>query len=584
MRDKKKNRIKIWKEIRPHLKRNEKSIFGLITLKVFLLLVGLSTPLLFKLLIDNVMIKREFNLLKWICLGYVILFGFESIILTIQKIVSNRVYNKFTFNIRLQLWTNFIKMPFNLFEKYKTGDLKNRIDTDVDVFEKFIGQQVIEYIFFWLVAICNGIILLVINVKLALFGFVMVPLSFWMTKWLGKGAKKTAEQFRETWGKYENWLQECFQGWKEIKALAIEKRQVKMFTIYWHSLSKQFFMRQMYWYGNRTFIGIKDFFITRMNLYFLGGLLIFAGELTIGSLLVFMKYYEQFFKGIGSINNLDMELHTERPSLDKVLDILDKSDDLAIEYKANEKNIDEIEFKGVSFKYTDDQDHILKNFDYKISKGETIALVGRSGSGKTTVIKLLLGLYQPDEGKILFNGKDIRDINPSCLHKNIGVVMQDSEFFNMTIKENLLMVKPSATDDEIKEACKKAYISEFIEGLQEGYLTLIGEKGIKLSGGQKQRLAIARVWLANPDVLIFDEATSSLDHDSEKIVHNAIQDFAKRKTLIIVAHRLSSILLADRVILIDDGVIIGEGTHRELLQDHSIYKALFENQYVGMVV
>lgn len=572
-------RNNIYSGVRLYISKFKIKILTLGAFKVFLLLLGLVSPLFFKLLVDNVMVKTQLNMLKWVCLGYIAIYILESLVLLGQRITSNHVFNKISFDTRYKLWRTYTNASITFFKKNNTGDLKNRIDTDVDTFEKFINQQLIDYLYNWGLVGVSGIVLTVINWKLALFGFLMVPVSFWMTKWLGKGVKRSSEEYRNIWGKYENWMQSSIQGWKEVKALVIEKNENRVFTQYWHKLCKQFFKRQMYWYGNRSFIALKDFFITRMNLYFIGGLLIFSGELTIGSLLVFMKYYEQFFGGIGSINNLDMQLSNDAPAIERVLEILevpiDSNDGLIRKVMLTGS----IEFSNVSFKYNESQGNVLNKISFKINPKERIAIVGKSGCGKTTLIKLILGLHKPQAGNILVDGYDINNVNSICLHQNIGVVMQDSILFNLSIRDNLLLAKPSATDEQMREACKMAYIDEFIESLPDKYKTVIGEKGVKLSGGQKQRLAIARVLLANPNIVIFDEATSSLDHESEKMIHKAIDNISMGKTVIIIAHRLSSVVSADRVIVLENGSIAGDGHHSKLIGVNAAYDLLFKRQY-----
>lgn len=576
------NRSIIWREIRPFFQHGaKKHLVGLGVGKVGLLVTGFLIPYLFKLLVDQVMLQRKIELLHWVCLGFFGLFLVESGILLQQKRVANRLFTRLTFDIRIRLWQIYMRMPVSVRDRFNAGDLKNRIDTDVEGFERFVDQQVIEYIFNWAVACVNGVVLLWISWKLAVFGFVMVPLSFWMTKWLGGGLRKRTEAYRKVWGQYEGWLQETIQGWKEVKALGIEKSQERIFTRYWHDLSNQFFVRQMYWWGNRTFIAMKDFFITRMNLYFLGGLLIFHGELTIGGLLVFMKYYEKFFGGIGKINDLDLQLATDRPGLDRVLEVLHEPMQPG-GVRPTEGGVEEIMLCDLSFQYPQGAEEALQGVNLQIRGGECVALVGRSGCGKSTLVKLILGMYADYRGECRFNGYEVRELDTQWLHRRVGVVMQDSVLFNLSIAENLRLAKPSATDEELREACQKAYIHEFIAKLPEGYGTLIGEKGIKLSGGQRQRMAIARLLLMDVDVVIFDEATSSLDHESEKAIHQAIRMLMKEKTVIIVAHRLSSILLAERVVVLDAGRVVGMGRHSELLGHNAVYDALFGKQYEGV--
>lgn len=405
----------------------------------------------------------------------------------------------------------------------------------------------------------------------------MIPLSFLLTKVLAKKSKKVSSNFREAWGEYEGYIHETIQNFREIKALNAENVHEKKFTKYWDDLSDLFVKRQIYWYLNRGFIAFKDFFVTKMNLYFIGGLLIFSGEMTVGSLLVFMLYYEKLFSNIGDINNLDIKIQQDVPAIKKVMEILDIKLSSRKKHKLGKIEGD-IKFENVSFSYNE-EDITLKNINVSISNKENVAVVGKSGSGKSTLSKLLLNIYEPQTGKITINNMELNKYDRASLHKKIGIVSQDPYMFNLTIRENLLLANPNANDEELLDACKKAYIDDFIGALQNGLDTIIGERGIKLSGGQKQRLAIARTLLSNTDIIIFDEATSALDYESEKMIHKTIEDLYKEKTIIIIAHRLSSILLADKVVVMDNGKIVGDGKSDELLGNNEFYYRLFKEQY-----
>ena len=574
-----KYRMEIFNEVKTYLKPLKGSIWTLVIVKLLLVIVSLITPFFFKLLIDEVMIKGQLGTLKLVCLLYGIAFVISTLLLSAQRIIGNRVYKKFSFNIRYKLWRIYMKMPQDIYSRYSTGDLKNRVENDAESFHKFMEFELLDYAFSWLTVIATASMLVYVNWKLALFGFLMIPISFWMTKWLGSKLKASWQVVRQTQGEYDNWLQGSIQSWKEIKALNLEKEQSRIFTGYWHKLSKQIFAGRMYWFGNRCFIAMKDFFITKMNLYFIGGLLIINGELTIGSLLVFMKYYEQLFQNIGNINDTDLQLSTDLPAMERVIEILNiEAKECNKTYVLNKPILGSIEFNKVSFRYG--AEDFITELTLKVEPKEKLAIVGRSGCGKTTLAKLILALNYASAGEILIDGQNIAEINPVSLHKNIGAVMQDGSLFNMSIRDNLMLAKPDASDSEIIEACKKAYIHDFVTSLEKGYDTLIGEKGVKLSGGQKQRMAIAKVMLSAPGIVIFDEATSSLDQESEKIIHKAIDNISKDRTIIIIAHRLSSIMNADRVIVLDEGKIVGEGTHKELLGNNEIYDLLFKKQCV----
>jgi ATP-binding cassette subfamily B protein/subfamily B ATP-binding cassette protein MsbA len=296
---------------------------------------------------------------------------------------------------------------------------------------------------------------------------------------------------------------------------------------------------QIYWYINRTFIAFKDFFITRMNLYFIGGLLIINGQMDVGILLAFMNYYGQFFQNISSITDSILGIKNDSPSIDRVTEIMD----IEISSKPHVKILDDsISINHLDFRYSEEQPLVLKDITFSVASKEHVAIVGRSGCGKTTLAKLLMGLYEPLSGSICFGEVDISKIAFESIGQKIGIVMQDPPLFNLTIRENLQFAKKRATDDELHTVCEKANILDFILSQPDGFETIIGERGIKLSGGQKQRLSIARTLLQNPDMIILDEATSSLDSENEKAIVGAIDELSKGKTIITIAHRLSTIL------------------------------------------
>ncbi len=568
------------KTLRIHMEQSTRYFTLRFACKLLLLLSTITVPVLFKILIDDVMIAGDLSKLIVICIGLAILYFIDTAVIFTERYLKNKHFLKASYKIRCKIWKNYVHMPYEKAEQFNPGDIKNRIDSDINKFSELIQVQLVDYLYSLVSAVSLGVISVVLNWKLALFGLMMVPLSFWLTKRLGTGVGKTSEAFRETWGKYEAWLQGSLQAWKEIKSMNATKREGRTFTRFWHTLSLQFFKRQLYWYGNRGFIAIKNFFITRMNLYFIGGLLIFAGELTIGGLLVFMKYYEQFFTAIGSVTNADMHLYDFMPSMQRIMEMLDESTSHQMEadIKPPAPESGHILLQNVSFSYPHKEEKALDNVNLHVGKGEKLAVVGKSGSGKSSLIKMILGLYKPDSGNIFFNGANINEQAKNSLHCSIGAVMQDSMIFNLTIRENLLLAKPRASDQDLMEACRSACLDDFVASLPNKLNTLVGEKGIKLSGGQRQRMAIARILLVKPPIIVFDEATSSLDHQTEKAIHNVIEELAKERTVIIVAHRLSSIQNADRVVVMDQGKIVAEGSHESLRGKHEIYDTLFFDQ------
>lgn len=307
-----------------------------------------------------------------------------------------------------------------------------------------------------------------------------------------------------------------------------------------------------------------------MNLYFLGGILIIFGRMEVALLLTFMNYYEQFFSNISSISDSIVGFKNDKPSIKRVVEILDFEEPLK---RTTKKLVSEIKFENLFFNYPQNQQEVLKGVSLLISRNEHIAIMGRNGCGKSTLIKLILGMYEPTKGRILFDETNIKEIT---VKQKIGVIMQEPYMFNLSIKENLKLAKRTASADEIDAACKKANIYDFIQNLPDRYETVIGERGVKLSGGQKQRLAIARTLLYDPEiVVVFDEATSSLDYENEKAIVSTIKHLTNGKSVITIAHRLSSMLDANRVAVMNEGKIVAYGPHSELKAKNEIYDLLF---------
>ena len=453
------------------------------------------------------------------------------------------------------------------------------MDTDVASIENFLNTHILNFYYAITSAVVIGIILLFMNWILALTSFVMVPASFWFVKIMGKKAQKVSEQQRLLQGEYDSFLHGTFQNWKQIKANNLETSRNQVLQDYLGKLSKLFVKNQIYWYINRTFTAFKDFFITKMNLYFIGGLLIIHGQMNVGLLLAFMNYYAQFFENISTIIDSMFGLKNDLPNINRVIEIVNTK----IENKPSIKlQSDEISIRNLSFRYYDEQAMVLNDVSLVVQHKEHIAIVGRSGCGKTTLAKMIIGLNQPILGEISIDNIDINSISFESIGYKVGIVPQDPPMFNLTIRENLQFADKHAKVDELISACKKANIYDFIDGLPKKFETIIGERGIKLSGGQKQRLSIARTILQNPDIIIFDEATSSLDSENEKAILDAFKKLSKGKTVITIAHRLSSILECNRVVVMDNGKIIMIDSHENLRGKNEIYDVLFAKQYSAM--
>lgn len=567
------NRVKIFKRIFP-LVNKEKNLYGvLVLLKIISIVLSFINPIFYMLLINNVMVNGNLKFLPLIILGYSGVFLLQTIIITINKKIYNKVFIKFNLRLRTKLLSQFGKFKIMEYEKYSAGDIKNRIETDAGVFEKFLTTHSLEFVFAIISAIVLVIVMIYINWFLALFSFIMVPFSFQFAKFMSSKAGKVSDEYRNRYGEYESFIHSSVQNWMEIKANNQEKNQTTILATHWKTLSNLFVKKQIFWHINRSFIEFKDFFITKMNLYFLGGILIIHGKMEVALLLTFMNYYEQFFNNISLISDSIVSLKSDLPSIERVIEVMDYNETKSLKKMdfSNKLTIEE-----VYFRYPSNEQNTLNGINLIISRNEHIAIVGRSGCGKSTLIKVILGLYEPNRGKVLIDEFDVKDV---YIGGKIGVIMQEPMFFNLSIRENLKFAKRNATQQEIDNACKKANIYDFIQTLPDKYETSIGERGVKLSGGQKQRLAIARTILLDPEIIIFDEATSSLDYENEKAIVSSIKVISKNKTVITIAHRLSSILDADRVLVMEKGKIIACGQHETLKDKNEIYDLLFAKQY-----
>lgn len=570
-----KDRKEVYRQIAEFVSNYKVNIKILFIIQFLFLIGAMIAPYLYGLLIDEVMVNRNITVLGWICIGYFLVFCFDSLLFVLQRKIQVKTYNNLKLSIRNKIWKKYMDAPFRFHEKNGNGDLKQRMDTDVNAIESFFNEQLIKFSYDMISMIIYLVIIFIISWKLALFSLLMVPVAFWMTKQMAKGSGEAWGRYRQNYGNYENWLHGSLQNWKEIKVLNAEEEQINTFCNHWKILKPDFYKGCLYFYINRSFIGFSDFFITKMNLYFIGGLLIFNGDLKIGMLFVFIKYYEKFFTGITDITNANMRMAEYGPSLSRIIEIL--------KMQFEQRNIEccrlyshNIKFNNVSFKYESSKVDVIKDINLDIKQNECIAIVGRSGNGKTTLVKLLLGLYDNFSGEIYVGDQNIMDSN---LDTEIAVVMQDSILFNASIIKNMRLVKPDATEEEIIAVCKKAFIHEDIMNMPEKYNSVIGERGVQLSGGQKQRIAIARALLVQPKILVLDEATSALDSESEQGINITIKSLKGKCTILVIAHRLSSIILSDQVVVIDNSTIVEKGKYTDLMVNGTTFEQIFKEQY-----
>jgi ATP-binding cassette, subfamily B, bacterial MsbA len=481
-------------------------------------------------------------------------------------------------DLRNDLYHKTTTLPLYFFSEKKKGDLMARISSDVlEIQYSFLS--ILELIIRDpLTIIFSLIVMFSFSVKLTLFVLIFIPISGAIISQIGKSLKRKSDRVQKEQGEFLSLLEETIGGIKIIKAFNAENAFVKKFKNSngrFFDFSNKLLIRQNLASPISEFLGIMV--ISVLLLY--GGKMVLIDQSLNGA--IFLSYLGLAYNILTPAKGISKAYYSIKKgdaAAMRVIEILEAKDQMddkddAIEIKSLKK---EIKFDNVSFSY--DQNTVLENFSLEIKKGQTVALVGPSGSGKTTLANLLNRFYDIDKGRLTLDGTPINLVKKKSLYQLTGIVTQDSILFNDSIKNNIALGNPNASLYQIKEAAKIANATEFIEKLEQGYDSIIGEGGNKLSGGQKQRLSIARAILKDPDILILDEATSALDTGSEKMVQQALENLMKNRTSLVIAHRLSTIQKADLIVVLNQGEILETGTHKELIEKDSAYKKLVELQ------
>lgn len=482
-------------------------------------------------------------------------------------------------DMRSELFEHYQKLCFKFYDEHRTGQLMTRISHDTFDLAELYHHGPEDAIISFLNCIGAVVILMSINAKLAVIAFLFVPImgiyGFYTARKMYAALKKSNNKI----GDINTQVEDTLAGIRVVKSFTNEEIERKKFA----SENNQFLESRRKGYKAEAYFYNGLFTFTQLMtalIVIFGAASIVNGTMDLADLLTFLLYIVILIEPIQRLGNFIRLYQQGVTGFSRFMDVLEVEPD--IQDAPNAEELDqvrgEIEFKEVSFKYREGQTHVLKNISLKINVGEYVALVGFSGVGKTTLCSLIPRFYEVSEGEIRVDGRDIKSLKLKSLRKNIGFVQQDIYLFAGTVLENIRYGKPDATDAEIIAAAKQANAHDFIMTLPNGYSTDIGQRGVKLSGGQKQRLSIARVFLKNPPIIIFDEATSSLDNESERAVQNSLERLMKNRTTLVIAHRLSTIRNAQRILVLTDKGIEEQGTHEELIALDKTYASLYNMQ------
>lgn len=562
--------------VRPH-------VWRLLVAMICMGLVAAATSAvayLIKPLLDEVFIARDLNGLKYIPALVLGIYLLKGLFFFVQAYLMSYVGLSIVNDMRIQLYSNMQWLSLSFFHKHPTGILMSRITNDVNLIQRAVSDVVTGLVMDSFTIVGLLFVIFYRDWKLAIFGLGVVPLAIYPLYYFARRLRKLAKEGQEVMGDLTTVLHETFQGVRIVKAFNMQDYEIKRF-------SRESFRRFKNALRTVTIRSVSSPLMESLGglcaagIIWYGGYQVILGRSTAGSFVSFMTALLLLYEPIKRITKLNVGIQQGIAAAERVYEILD----LEPEIKDREDAVDlppvtrGIEFKDVYFGYEDEEENVLKGINLKVEVGEVLAIVGVSGGGKTTLVNLIPRFYDVKQGQILIDGHDIRDVTMKSLRSQIAIVSQQVILFNDTVRHNIAYGNLDKPDHEIEAAAKASYAHDFIMAGPQGYQTVIGEQGVRLSGGERQRLAMARALVKNAPILILDEATSSLDTESELAVQRALENLMAGRTTFVIAHRLSTIRNADRIIVIANGRIIEEGNHQQLMAMNGEYHRLHEMQF-----
>ncbi|MBX2959377.1 MAG: ABC transporter ATP-binding protein [Flavobacteriales bacterium] len=541
-------------------------------------LSGLVLPAATKYLVDDVLLKHDFELFKIILFVVTLAIVVQAITSYLVSIIISVEGQRFISELRVQVQKKLLNLPISFFDNHNSGALVSRVMNDVEGVRNLVGTGLIQLVGGAITSIISLVLLIKISLTLTLY--VLVPLiifgviSFYAFKKIRPIFKERRKIESEVTGR----LTESLGGIRIIKGFNASNYELSVFekgvTAIFNNVKSTLTASALIFSLATLLLGFASVAIMGI-----GGYKIMNNELTLGDFLSFTLYLGFLVAPIVQMSNISTQLTEAFSGLDRTEELMN------IPSESDNKNRTEnlksfagnFKFDDVSFSYQDDK-LVLHHINFEAPSGTITALVGSSGSGKSTIANLVASFLEPTSGKIYIDNVDLSTVLLDSYRKNIGLVLQDDFLFEGTIKENILFSKPTASDKEVNDAVKMAYVNEFTDRFEDGLNTMIGERGVKLSGGQRQRVAIARAILANPKLLILDEATSSLDSESEMMVQESLKELMKGRTTFVIAHRLSTVKMAHQILVVEGGKIVERGTHDELINSKGRYFNLFTYQ------
>ncbi|RDY70013.1 ABC transporter ATP-binding protein [Halobacillus trueperi] len=548
--------------------------------------IPLLMPLIIKYVIDDIINAEDMTQAERLDQLFLILGGAFLVFLIlrppieyIRQYLAQWIGSNILYDIREKLFDHIQRLSLRFYSRTKTGEIISRVIHDVEQTKTFVITGLMNIWLDMFTIVIAIIIMLTMDPWLTLVAIALFPFYGFAVKYFYARLRKLTRDRSQALAEVQGHLHERVQGVPVTRSFALEDHEQEQFDV----KNKNFLDKAItHTNWNAYTYSVTNTITDLAPLLVIGfaGYQVITGSLTVGTMVAFIGYMDRVYNPLRRLVNSATVLTQSIASMDRVFEFVDEKYDIIDKpgAKKMEQVRGDVKVEDVSFRYDEEDPLVLKNVNLDINQGETIAFVGMSGGGKSTLISLIPRFYDVTAGRISIDGTDIRDFEARSLRDNIGMVLQDNILFSESIAMNIRMGNPDATDEQMIQAAKAANAHEFIMNLPNGYDTLVGERGVKLSGGQKQRVAIARVFLKNPPLLVLDEATSALDLESEHLIQNALERLASERTTFIVAHRLSTITHADRIVHIENGEIVEVGSHQELMKKQGHYYDLYQVQ------
>ncbi|MES2309364.1 MAG: ABC transporter ATP-binding protein [Verrucomicrobiota bacterium] len=572
---------RVWKYARQH----PLLAWGTFACAVGTTLFGFVYPSVAGRIIDEVIVPQKPTLLLPYVVMVVAAFILRDLLNAFRILLNNAFEQKVILKIRQDLYDSIQKLPLRWFDNHSSGDLMTRVGEDVQSVERVLIDGIEQGTVAVLQLLGVGIYLFYLNPQLTLLALIPIPLLFAGALWYTLTAHERYRIQRKASSAMQSLLLDNLQGIRQIKSFSREKEESKHFNQVAEKLRDATLLVMRYWatYSpSMSFIGSLGYITV---LWFGGQDALTHAQFTTGQLVSFLLFVQMFYEPIGRLHQLNQIYQSGRAAGERVFEILDSpqenyapTEQISIPPRVR----GEIEFQNISFEYRDSLP-VLHEINLKVESGQTIAIVGPTGAGKSTLVNLIPRFYEPTSGVITLDGIPTSKISLSSLREQIGIVSQENFLFNTTVLDNLKFGFPHASQEEVEAAAKKAHAHDFIMKLPQKYETIVGERGVKLSGGERQRLSIARAILKNPPILILDEATASVDTETEQLIQEALKLLLHNRTAFIIAHRLSTVQNADRLLVIHEGKIVEDGNHQALLSQKGLYSRLCEAQVSSLL-